>query len=240
MASFFPSNSNLTYKQLAQINANKIVNLAAPFAAPGNQTIDNLMHLKNGQIVGEWRDSTYGIGGGRIPFDVNTALAPAALRAIATLSSNGILNFNATLVNEYAQVWEDNTLQFFEVSIPQSDAQSLLQNYTTESGISGLESEADTLHGNITFYAISLDGNDNLTQVEVMNTDSCFRHFLLNTTNDEQLTSFLNNTANSIRLRFPAGLMTDVGMVVANPAYGGNPVYAANWTNLAYQGTVVW
>jgi hypothetical protein len=26
--------------------------------------------------------------------------------------------------------------------------------------------------------------------------------------------------------------MTDVGMLVANPAYGGNPVYAANWVSL--------
>jgi hypothetical protein len=240
MASLFPANSNLTYKQLAQINAKKIVTLATPFAASGNQTIDNLMHLKDNQIVGEWRDSTYGIGGGRIPFDVNTALAPAALRSIATLSSNGILDFNATLVNSYAQVWEDSTLQFFEVSIPLTNAQSLLQNYTTASGTSGLQSQADTLDSNVTFYGLSLDGNNNLSKVEVMNTDTCFRHFLLNTTNDEQLTTFLNATANSIRLTFPAGLMTDVGMLVANPAYGGDPVYAANWTTSAYHGTVVW
>jgi len=148
-ASFFPANSNLTYKQLAHINANKIVNLAAPFAANGNQTIENLMHLKDGQIVGQWRDSTYGIGGGRIPFDVNTALAPAALRSIATLSTNGILDFNASLVNEYAQVWEDSTLQFFEVSVPLEDAKALLQNYTTTSGISGLQSQVDTLDSNL-------------------------------------------------------------------------------------------
>lgn len=34
--------------------------------------------------------------------------------------------------------------------------------------------------------------------------------------------------------------MTDVGMVIANPAYGNNPVYAQNWTTSAYHGTVVW
>jgi hypothetical protein len=34
--------------------------------------------------------------------------------------------------------------------------------------------------------------------------------------------------------------MTDVGMLVANPAYGDDPVYAANWTTGAYHGTVVW
>ena len=162
MASIFPSNSNLTYKQLAQINAQKIVSLAAPFAAPDNQTVDNLMHLKDGQIVGEWRDSTYGIGGGRIPFDVNTALAPAALRSIASLASAGILDFNASLVNSYAQIWEDSTLQFFEVSIPLSNAQSLLQTYVNESGYSGLDSQSSSLDGNVTFHAISLDGNNNL------------------------------------------------------------------------------
>jgi hypothetical protein len=240
VASIFPSNSNLTYKQLAQISAHKIVSLAAPFASPGNQTIDNLMHIKNGQIVGQWRDSTYGIGGGQIPFDVNTGLAPAALRSIASLSSAGILDFNASLVNEYAQVWEDSTLKFFEVNIPISNATSLLQNYVNESGITGLDSQASSLDEDVTFYALSLDGNNNLSQVQVMNTDSCFRHFMLNTTNQTQLTAFLNSTANNIRLTFPAGLMTDVGMLVANPAYGDNPVYAANWTTSAYHGTVVW
>jgi hypothetical protein len=112
-------NGNLTYSVLAQINAEKIMNTSAPFAAQGGQTRDNLIHLKEGQIVGEWRDSTYGIGGGRIPYDVNTALVPAALRAISVLSSAGFFpnhpNWNSTAA-QYAQVWEDSTLQFFEVS----------------------------------------------------------------------------------------------------------------------------
>jgi hypothetical protein len=34
--------------------------------------------------------------------------------------------------------------------------------------------------------------------------------------------------------------MTDVSMLVANPAYGTIPDYAANWTTGAYHGTVVW
>lgn len=233
-------NSNLTYADLAKTNARKIVTIAAPFAGSGNQTKENLIHLKNGQIVGEWRDSTYGIGGGRIPFDANTALVPAALRSIASLSTAGILKFNATLVNEYAQVWEDYTLQFFEVSVDLATAQSRLENYTTNSGISGLQPQANSLDENVTFYSLALDGNNNLSEVAVMNTDDCFRHFFLNTTNQVQLTTFLNSTANNIRRTFPTGLMTDVGLLVANPAYGDNPVYAANWTTSAYHGAVVW
>ena len=33
---------------------------AGRFAAEGNQTKENLIHLMEGEIVGEWRDSTYG------------------------------------------------------------------------------------------------------------------------------------------------------------------------------------
>ena len=62
-----PANSGLSYSQIALINAKKIMGIAAQFAAPGNQTIQNLAHLKSGQIVGQWRDSTYGTS---IPFSL--------------------------------------------------------------------------------------------------------------------------------------------------------------------------
>lgn len=58
--SFSPANRGLTYRQLATINAERVMRLAAPFAGKNNQTKDNLVHLKQGQVVGEWRDSTYG------------------------------------------------------------------------------------------------------------------------------------------------------------------------------------
>lgn len=56
-----PANTNLTWGDLAIINAEKTMGIAARFATEGSQTKDNLAHLKDGQIVGEWRDSTYGI-----------------------------------------------------------------------------------------------------------------------------------------------------------------------------------
>jgi hypothetical protein len=232
----------LTYGDLGRINAEKIMNTSAAFAAPGNQTKDNLIHLKDGQIVGEWRDSTYGIGGGRIPYDVNTALVPAALRAIAALARAGFFpahpDWNTT-ADTYAQVWEDSTLPFFEVTVPVSRAKTLLSTYVTASAFNGSD-QSTTLDSDVVFHALALDGNNNLSQVQVMNTDDCFRHFLLNTTNQTQLTAFINSTANNIRRTFPAGLMTDVSMLVANPAYGPAPVYAANFTTSAYHGTVVW
>lgn len=110
MSSIFLDNPNLTHGNIAQIGAQKIVTSSAPFTAPGNQTVQNMIHLKPNEIIGEWRDSTYAIGGGKVPIDVNAALVPAALRSISRLASAGILDFNVTLVDEYAQVWEDSTL----------------------------------------------------------------------------------------------------------------------------------
>lgn len=242
-----PANLNLTYGDLATITANKIMTMAAPFAAPGKQTTANLFHLKEGQIVGQWRDSTYGLGGGRIPYDVNTALVPAALRSIAALARYNASIFAshphwATLANKYAQVWEDSTLSFFEVNVPSSVAARRLESFTKNStfyhGPSHSNYTASTR--NVTFHALALNGYSKLQTVDVMNTDDCFRHFLLNTTNQKQLSSFLNQTALNILRPFPAGLRTSVGLVVANPALSAEPVLVQNFTNAAYHGTVVW
>lgn len=168
---------------------------------------------------------------------------PAALRAIASLTRAGFFTGHsnwATLADKYAQVWEEETLQFFHITIPQSQAKQLVSNYTQTINFSG-PNQTDTIDHDVQFHALALDGYNNQSQVQVMNTDDCFRHFLLNTTtNEAQLTAFVNQTANNIRRTFPAGLMTDAGMLVSNPAYGQNPAYAENWTSGAYHGTVVW
>ncbi|RYO83285.1 hypothetical protein DL762_006194 [Monosporascus cannonballus] len=183
-----PANYELTYRQLALLNAEKIMNAAAPFAASGRQIKENLIHLKEDEIIGEWRDSTYGLGCGRIPYNVNTALVPAGLRAIGALAEAGFFpehpEWNES-AHQYAQVWEDNSLQFFEVNAPLSEARSLVDNYN-------------------------------------------------------QLSSFLSQAADHILQPYPVGLSTDVGLLVANPAYSGDPVYSTNFTNSAYHGTVVW
>jgi|SRR5579862_6302512 hypothetical protein len=166
-------NVGQSYGELAYRNAFLVMSLAAPFAAPGNQTLDNLIHLREDQIVGEWRDSTYGIGGARIPYDVNTALVPAALRAIGQLTRAGYYpsysNWS-TLADEYAQVWEDKTLQFFEVQISQSDAQQRVQQYVNQANFTG---PTGNITGDVLFYGLGRDGYDNQSTVLVMNSDDC-------------------------------------------------------------------
>jgi hypothetical protein len=53
-----PANANLTWGNLALISSEKVMRLARPFFH--NQTKENLIHLNEGQVVGQWRDSTYG------------------------------------------------------------------------------------------------------------------------------------------------------------------------------------
>jgi hypothetical protein len=238
-------NKNLTYGDLTLINAEKIMKLAAPFTAQGNQTLDNLIHLKEGEIVGQWRDSTYGIGGGRIPYDVNTALVPAALRAIAALSRFKPSFYAghddwAVLADEYAQVWEDETLHLFQVVLPAEEARNRLQRFTSTSDFYNGPDHADTIDNDVTYYGVALEGNNDIANVDVVHTDDCFRLFLLNTTNDDQLTPFLNQSALNVLRPFPAGLMTSVGVVVANPALAKEDVLRTNFTNSAYHGTVIW
>ncbi|KAL2862628.1 uncharacterized protein BJX67DRAFT_385435 [Aspergillus lucknowensis] len=235
-----PLNKNITYGELALLSARRILRLAAPFAE--DPVKENLIRLKPNEVVGQWRDSSDGLGGGRIPYDVNTALVPAALRAISSLARGGVFRGDrdwAALADRYAKVWEDKTLSFFEITIPKEKAKHLVESYKNRTNFQG-PSHADSIDDTIHFHALALDSPNNLSHIEVMNTDDCFRHFLLNTTNEAQLTVFINQTANNIRRTFPAGLMTGVGLVVANPAYGVDPGYAANFTNGAYHGTVVW
>ena len=139
----------------------------------------------------------------------------------------------------YAKVWEDNTLRFFSVTVPQAKAKSLVRKYVRESGYNG-PAQTSSITEDVNYHALALNGNNGQKIVKVMNTDTAFRLFLLNTTDDTQLTSLLQGTALQILRPFPAGLSTDVGIVIANPVFGDAPVYARNWTTAAYHGTVVW
>jgi hypothetical protein len=239
-ATFLAENNGLPYSELAQITAEKIMRIAAPFSK--SQVKENLIQLNQGESVGEWRDSNNGLGGGRIPYDVNTALVPAGLRAIAALSRAGFFSDYpdwAEEADKYALIWEDETLRFFEVNVPQDKAKSLVQDYVSNVNIA-IPNNADKITGDVTYYGLALDGTLNTPVVPVMNTDDCFRHFFLNTTNQTQLTAYISQTADHILQPFPVGLSTDAGLFVANPAYAGDAGFEQGFSKTDYHGTVVW
>ena len=206
------TNQNLTYAELALLNAQKIVNMTAPFV--DNQTVGNLLHLKEGEVVGQWRDSTYGLGNGRVPFDVNCALAPAALRAISRLSGIGGVYPNAssktsvltnysnwqTFALEAATVWEEETLPCFELNLTSSEANNRVENFVSTatfydgpSNNASFMTYSDTANDTVTFYAIALNGSESALEdddfttyegpIPILHTDTAFHLFLLNLTN---------------------------------------------------------
>ncbi|KAJ2973213.1 hypothetical protein NQ176_g6738 [Zarea fungicola] len=246
------ANKNMSWGDLGHRLASKIMNITAAFEK--EQTAANLIHLLDGVPVGQWRDSNFGLGNGRIPFDVNCALVPAALRAIASLSTvSGVFPDNdaktwATAAATRADVWQNKTLAFFRHSDSVSNATALLGNYTKDNTFYHGPTQAGSLANYsssgdaIVDYGLALQSADDPSPIRVTHTDTAFRNVLLaNTTDDdEQLTEFINSTANAILRPFPAGLTTPFGAVVANPALSGDAALVANFTNAAYHGTVIW
>ncbi|KAI1411972.1 carbohydrate-binding module family 52 protein [Hypoxylon sp. FL1857] len=239
-ASFLSTNRGSTYGDLTLSTAEKIMKLTADFEQ--SPVKESLIHLNNGQTVGQWRDSGNGLGGGRIPYDVNTALVPAALKSIASLSSQGFFPSYPDwyeVASKRAAFWEDNTLSFFEVNITMEKSQELVESYVDATGFPG-KVNTSKLNSAVVFHGLALDGKDHQPIVKVMNTDDCFRLFLLNGTDQSQLSAFLSQVADNILRPFPLGLSTTVGLVVANPAYGEGSVDVNEFTESAYHGTVVW
>jgi hypothetical protein len=71
-------------------NLRFVLGAAAPFA--DDPSARNLVALKAGYSVGQWRDSDAGLAGGRIPYDVNAVFVPAALEAARRFLASGLLD----------------------------------------------------------------------------------------------------------------------------------------------------
>jgi hypothetical protein len=219
-------------------NLRLVLQSAAEFANDPRKS--HLISLKNGVAVGEWRDSEGGLGGGRYPYDVNAVLVPAALNAAARLYGSGLLkpyltSTDAELFGRAAQmatVWSANSPPLFDVSISQPAAVRAVETYAQAQHIDARSAVASVVSSGLQFHALALDGAGK--PLPVMHSDEGFALLFAKpdpVTLDRAVTS-------SIR-PFPAGLMTDVGMVVANPAFAPvdlQPGFSRN----AYHGTVVW
>jgi len=170
-------------------------------------------------------------------------LVPSALRAIVQLSEAGILSSNYTEnATQWAGVWETQASQFFEVAIDSTTASSRLNNYVTQANLTesllygaGALNDTQSSSGNTTnstsawgvaeqiiggaggstFYALSIDRNGSL--VEVLNSDLGFVLLYANNVSE----GIIQATVEALQ-PYPRGLLTNVGMVVANAAYDSN------------------
>ncbi|WP_419684096.1 hypothetical protein ACN22W_10590 [Burkholderia theae] len=216
------------------VNLLHVATTAQPFAQ--QPSVANLIHLRPGEIVGNWRDSTDGLGGGVYPYDVNAVLVPAALRAASAFLTRGLLDpyldagQRATLANtaNQAATWETQAPPLFQVSVPAAQAATDVSAYAPSAGVPAGAAPGAPL----SFYALSLDQQGN--PVPVMNSDGGFA-LLFGTPPDDQLQRIVTDVTRP----FPAGLVTDAGMLIANPAYANSSLWP-KFTSSAYHGTVIW
>ena len=211
---------------------------AQPFAA--TPAVGRLIGLKQGRMTGEWRDSEEGLGRGRYPYDVNAVFVPAALDAAARLLAAGLLDpylagdDRAMLASAgaTAQVWRRRVPDLFRVTIPAADAAARVRGYAQGLGIPAAPALASLGGKPLVFHAIALaaDGKP----VPIVHSDEGFA-LLFATPSAADLDTYVDAAMRP----FPAGLMTDIGLLVANAAQA-DAATQARFTPAAYHGAVVW
>jgi len=219
-------------------NLRLVLQTASAFAADPSRA--NLIALKPGITVGEWRDSGTGLGGGRYPYDVNAVLVPAALDAVARLNASGLLSAYLAgsdralfaRASQMAAVWRARAPPLFEVVIPRKTAASAIEAYAASQAVAAQPALAALGPDELRFHAVALDASG--APIPIMHSDEGFALLY------EQLDAARVEQAVTALMRpFPAGLMTEVGMLVANPAFCA-PALQSLFSRNAYHGTVVW
>ncbi|WP_195764007.1 hypothetical protein [Pseudoduganella rivuli] len=197
--------------------------------------IDTLIHLKPGQVTGDWRDSADGLGGGVVSYNVNAILVPAALRAIAALHASGLLApylRDDAVAAGLAQVWEQQVPGYFAVRRSAAAARDSVRSYADQLGIDAAPALASLGNEELVFSAIALDAHG--LPIPVQHSDLGFALLL-----QQPPAALIERELAAIMRPFPAGLMTGIGLLVANGAYADTalqPLFGPD----RYHGAVVW
>lgn len=218
-------------------NIRLVVEKAEPFAKDPKAA--NLLALNPGMDAGEWRDSNDGLGGGRLPYDVNAILLPAALEAAEQLEESGLLKpylkaSDTALFDRLrtsAAVWREKAPALFDQSISAGAAKQAISTYAAQAGVPA-DPALRTIAGPVRFRALSLDAEGKA--IPIQNSDEGFALLFGHPSPTE-----LNDTAALFIRPFPAGLRTGAGLLVANPAFA-SPALQAKFSPSAYHGTVIW
>lgn len=219
-------------------NLRFVIDQAAPFAAaPGWQ---KLIAIKPGRMTGEWRDSEEGLGRGRYAYNVNGVFVPAALEAADKLYKAGLLDPYLTPADRaalaragaMAKVWHARAPGLFRADIPAAQAAAQVRDYAVKVGVPAEPALAAMRGQPLSFNAISLDASGK--PVPIVNSDDGFL-LLFGHPSPAELETFVGAAMRP----FPAGLMTDIGLLVANAAQAA-PEVEDRFGPGAYHGAVVW
>jgi hypothetical protein len=211
---------------------------AAKFA--DDPRAQNLISLKPGFSAGQWRDSNDGLGGGRFPYDVNAVFVPAAIEAAQRFFASGLLDpYMATAdrgifsrAESMAKVWRDKAGSLFNVTVPSATVREDITRYATDLNLSGDAALRAVGNSPVRFHALSLSAD--AKSIPIVHSDEGFELLFGNPS-----PAALQQALTAIMRPFPAGLLTDVGIVVANPVYATSTIQS-QLTSSAYHGTVIW
>jgi hypothetical protein len=213
-------------------NIDRVMKAAAPYAQKPEW--QNLVAFDKDYKWGEWRDSDEGNGGGRISWNVNAVLVPAALGAAAVLLRHPDLGADSAAARRaetMEAVWRGKAPAHFVVRLDAKAAAERVTAYAVKLGIDPAPALAAIGDG-VVIDAIALDRSG--APIPIQHSDDGFAMLF-----GEPPDDYLRRVAHRINAPFPAGLRTPVGVVVANPAYAPEALQAT-FTNAHYHGTVVW
>ena len=167
-------------------------------------------------------------------------LVPAALTAAAEFYASGLLapyigkhdRASFAGARHVAEVWRTHAPRLFEVTIPNEKAVAAVFSYAVTEKVAALPAIASIGAGDVRFHALALDAAG--APVPVLHSDEGFALLFA-----ELDVGSVDQAVETLMRPFPSGLMTEVGLLVANPVFAATPVQAQLNRN-AYHGTVVW
>jgi hypothetical protein len=230
--------SGAPYGELLVRNLLWVVQSSARFAVEA--VPPNLIGTKPDRPSGQWRDSDTGLGGGRFPYDVNVVFVPAALSAIDRLLRSGALDPFLSTANRHtlsraasqSRAWSSEAAPLFRVNIAANPAHAAVSRYCASVHVECRAALASLDDTGVSFDALALGTAGQ--PVPVMHSDGGFALLFGNPT-----PAALERIVETALRPFPAGLMTPVGLLVADAVFADESLQA-QFTNRAYHGTVVW
>jgi hypothetical protein len=130
-------------------------------------------------------------------------------------------------------IWWRKAPPLFLVTLPAAEARSHVAAYAAKIGVDANDSILEkSLSGPLEFDALALDMTGK--PIPVMHSDVGFALLFTSPT-----PAHLERSVDAILRPFPMGLLSPIGLLVANPAFAA-PETQARFGKDAYHGTVVW
>src|SRR6185369_5164775 len=131
-----------------------------------------------------------------------------------------------------ADVWTREAPALFRVQLSEADARRQITAYAQGLGVSATSALESLPHGALVVNAIALDAQ--YQPIPVVHSDGGFALLLQNTP-----AQLVEQIVDNMMRPFPAGLLTDAGLLVANPVFADATRQQQLGRN-AYHGTVTW